>query len=211
MSGEVFLYKLKNSDNDRDACCYIDTASFECGHYFHVPRPCGPCYTSSGFADYDNIETVLTKKEYSQFLKLCDELNAFGGGLDKDEEKKAKAQEKANELNSFISHYLWSEKAEKFAKKIQFEEDEWLKEEYDLDDEDIELIHDTYGGNYFDRAIVGRVYNDSYEVAEEYLDDCCSIEEWIKNYIDYDKMGDDLINDGYFAELSDGRYVSLNE
>jgi len=209
-SAKIFLYKLKGED-DRDNCVYIEYPSFECGHYFHVPSPCGPCFSGGEFADYKDIKTALTKEQYNQFLKLCDELNSFGYGLDKDEEKKAKAKEKADELYNFIqSNLCASEKADKFEKKIQKEEDEWLKEEYGFDDEDIEEIHDAYGLSYFDRGIVGCIYDSSYDVADRWVDECCQVDDWIKNYIDYDRMGDNIVSDGDYVELSDGRIVEFN-
>ena len=213
MSEKIFLGKQKN--DDRDCCIYIERPEFECGHYYSIPRPTGPCYSSDwgedGEYDYDYIDTVLTEEEYDKFRTLIHELDLVRDGLDKDEEKKKLADAKVAELNKFIDEYLLSDKAEEFKKKIQEEEDEYMKEEHNLDDEDMELIHDEYGMDYFDRGIVGRVYNDFCEVAEEYLDGCYDVDDWVKSYIDYDRMGDDLVSDGYFAELSDGRYVSLNE
>ena len=206
----IFLYKLKNCTNDFNACCYIETAKFECGHYFSVSKICGPSWCGGKFAEYKDIRTTLTKEQYQQFLKLCNELESFGYGLDKNAEKKAKAQEKANELNNFIYNNLLSEKANRFANKIQKEEDEIMQEMYGFNDKDIEDIHNVYGDEYFDREIIGSVYDSSYDVAERWVDECCSVDDWIKSYIDYDRMGDDLVSDGDYVELSDGRVVSLN-
>lgn len=212
MSEKIFFGKQKN--DDRDCCVYIERPEFECGHYYSLPRPTGACYSSNwnedGEYEYDYLDTVLTEEEYNKFIQLIDELDKISDGLDKDEEKKKLADAKAEELNKFIDDYLLSEKTMKFAEKIKQGEIEFMKEEYDLDDEDIENIYDYYGGEYFDRAIIGRIYNDYYEVAEEYIEcGCGDISSFVENYIDYDRMGEDLVSDGDYVELSDGRIVEL--
>lgn len=211
MSAKIFFGKQKN--DDRDCCVYIERPEFECGHYYSIPRPTGPCYSSGWNEDeeyeYDYLDTVLTEEQYNKFRKLCDELDKIGGGLDKDEEKKKLADAKAEELNKFIDEYLLSAKAEKFEEKIKQGEIEFMKEEFDLDDKDIEDIYDCYCYYYFDRAIIGRIFDSSYDVAEETIDNNYNIDDWVKNYIDYDRMGDDIVSEGDYVELSDGRIVEL--
>lgn len=210
MSEKIFFGKQKN--DDRDCCVYIERPEFECGHYYSLPRPTGPCYSSDwnedGEYEYDYLDTVLTEEEYNKFRQLIDELDLVRDGLDKDEEKKKLAYAKVEEINKFIDDYLLSEKAKEFKEKIKQGEIEFMKEEYDFDDEDIENIYDCYCDYYFDRAIINRVFDSSYDVAEELIEGY-SIEDWIKNYIDYDKMGDDMVSDGDYVELSDGRIVEL--
>lgn len=212
MSEKIFFGKQKN--DDRDCCVYIERPEFECGHYYSLPRPTGVCYSSdwkeNGEYDYDYLDTVLTKKEYNKFRQLVDELFEISGGLDKDEKKKKLADAKAEELNKFIDKYLLSAKAIKFAEKIKQGEIEFMKEEYDFDDEDIENIYDYYSEEYFDRAIIGRIFDSSYDVAEESIDNNYNIDDWIKDYIDYNSMGNDIIRDGDYVELSDGRIVEYN-
>ena len=212
MKEKIFFGKQKN--DDRDCCIYIERPRFDCGHYYSIPRPTGPCYSSGwsedGEYNYDYIDTVLTEEEYDKFRTLINELDLVGDGLDKDAEKKKLADAKVAEINKFIDDYLLSDKAEEFRKKIQEEEDEYMKEEYDFDDEDIEEIHEEYGGDYFDRAIIDRVYDDYYDIAEEYLENYCNVESWMTRYIDYDAMGEDLANDGDCIELSsNGRIVKF--
>lgn len=61
----LFLYRLKNTE-DRDACAYIDEipSTFDCEHYFSGVRIQGACYCGGEFASYEDIETILTKREY---------------------------------------------------------------------------------------------------------------------------------------------------
>ena len=210
MSEKIFFGKQKN--DDRDCCIYIERPEFECGHYYSIPRPTGPCYSSGwcedGEYEYDYLDTVLTEEEYDKFRQLIDELDKIRDGLDKDEEKKKLADAKVEEINKFIDEYLLSEKAKAFEEKIKQGEIEFMKEEYGFYDEDIENIYDYYGEEYFDRAIIGRIFDSSYDVAEELIEGY-SIDDWIKNYIDYDRMGDDMVSDGDYVELSDGRIVEF--
>lgn len=213
MSEKIFFGKQKN--DDRDCCVYIERPEFECGHYYSIPSPTGPCYSSGwnedGEYEYDYLDTVLTEEEYNKFRKLCDELSKIGGGLDKDEEKKKLADAKAEELNKFIDDYLLSEKAEEFKEKIKQGEIEFMKEEYSLDDKDIEDVYDAYyNEDYFDRGIISCVYDSTYDLAEEFVDSCYNVDDFIKSYIDYEKMGDDMVYSDDYVELDDGRVVYLN-
>lgn len=219
MSEKIFVGRKK--EHDRDACFYVEKAKFECGHYFSKPHPEGACYSCGweGFNhdskeyDYDNIETVLTKKEYAEFRKLIDELDSFGYCLDKDEEKKKQAQVKADEINKFIDDKLRSKKAELFLNKIAKSEQEYIMKEYDIDEDEFDDILNNYNLDYFDRGIISQVYDDSVSVAERYIDEGVygNVDDKLTYYIDYDKLGYDIIaNDECFYELNDGRVVEYN-
>lgn len=90
---------------------------------------------------------------------------------------------------------------------------EYLKEEYNLSDRNIEEILNEYTEDFRDRSIVNYVYDDSEEAGREeawqlgYLDN----DSISSKYFDYKKFGEDLVeNDEYFMELCDGRVVSLS-
>lgn len=91
---------------------------------------------------------------------------------------------------------------------------EYLKEQWNLSDKDIEDIFDAYPYEYKDRAVVGTVYEDYYELGENeawglgYITQSAS--EIMSRYFNYEKFGEDLAeeNDGY-VELDDGRIVYL--
>ena len=100
-----------------------------------------------------------------------------------------------------------------FFEDIQKSEMEYLKEEYNLSDRNIEEILNEYTEDFRDRSIVSYVYDDSEEAGREeawqlgYLDN----DSISSKYFDYKKFGEDLVeNDEYFMELRDGRVVSLS-
>lgn len=109
---------------------------------------------------------------------------------------------------------LQSDEGKEFFEKIVADEKEYLKEQWSLSDKDIEDIFDAYPYEYKDRAIVGVVYEDYYELGEtEALNmgyHLQSIGKIMDRYFNYEKFGEDLVeeNDGY-VELDDGRIVYL--
>lgn len=140
-------------------------------------------------ANYDNITTILTREEYHA---LC---NPNGDDL------------------TNIIRKLESKENEELFEMVKLEEIEFLKEEYSLSDEDIEYIFNEYRLNYRDRGIVDYVYDNSAELGYEeaynlgYIKDGDYISE---RYFDYEKFGEDLLEDERYLELDNGRVVSLN-
>ena len=213
MSKYLFLYREKAAD-DRDCCAYIEDKNprFECGHYFGGVGLHGACYCGHDFPDYDEIETVLTKTEYEELIAYNKAINDLGYGIKKGDER----YNKGIELSKSVQHIfdkLKSSEAKEFQQTIIESEIEYLKDEYSLSDEDIEKIFDEYYLDYRDRGIVGCVFNDSSDLGYEeawqlgYIKNGDTIAE---RYFDYEKFGEDLLEDENYLELDDGRVVSLN-
>lgn len=193
MSKYTFLYK-ENTD-DRDCCAYIKLDDLRnkhlcCDGKFNIN---GACYSSSLGGNYHNvnyedIKTILTKEEYAQ---LC---NPDGTDLTSIIEK---LESKANQ--------------ELFEEVIE-EEKEYLMDKYGFDEDDIEQIFDEYYLDYRDRGIVGCVFDDVEDLGYE--------EAWslgyiqrdspMERYFDFEKFGEDLLEDECYMQLSDGRCVTLN-
>ena len=80
-----------------------------------------------------------------------------------------------------------------------------------VDEEDVEEVLYNYNNNdYFDISVISYVWNDAYDVATNYVDECCNIESWLTSYIDYEGLGEAMIENGYYYELYDGRVVEYN-
>lgn len=214
MREHLFLYRIKDSD-DRDCCAYIDAdgPKFECNHYFGSITLCGSCYSGREFPSYDEIETILTKDEYEEILTFNIFIKSLGYGIAKGDSK-YKAGIKLIDSIKHIYYKLKSDDAFAFFEEIQKSEMEYLKEEYNLSDRDIEEILNKYTEDFRDRSIVSYVYDDSekagYEEAWQlgYVKDNDSISS---KYFDYKKFGEDLVKDDeYFMELCDGRVVNLS-
>ena len=212
MSKYVFLYK-DNSD-DRDSCAYIETnpMRFECGHYFGGVNLHGACYSGSKFANYEDIKTVLTENEYNQLVKFNEEIKALGYGISEGDERYNKGVELCKAIQPVYDKLLSAENEELFEKVIE-EEKEYLMDEYNFDEEDIETIFSEYYLDYRDRGIIGCVFEDTYNLGYEeayslgYVNNNDSIAE---RYFDFERFGEDLLEEEQYVELNDGRVVYLN-
>ena len=206
---KVFLFK--DNSEDRDCVAYIENKPlwFECNHYFGGIDLQGACY-SRGFKDisYDDIKTILSKEEFNSLIEFDKKIDELGYGIEKGSEKYNIGVELCNKIQP-IYNKLNSEENEKLFKEVIEEEKEYLSDEFNLDKDDIETIFDNYGLEYRDRAVVGSVYNSikdcSYEEAEQY--GCVTKEN--ERWFDYDKFGEDLLENEQYLELSDGRVVYL--
>lgn len=212
MSRYLFLYKVKGSD-DRDCCAYIEAKNprWECDHYFGGVNLHGACYCGHDFEDYDDIDTVLTREEYEQLVQFNKEISALGYGIKKGDERYQKGIELCKAIQSVFDK-LASREAEDFQNRIIEEEIEYLCDEHNLSREEVEEVFDNYGLDYRDRAVIGHVFDNSSDLGYEeawslgYIKNGDTIAE---RYFDYEKFGEDLLEDEYYYELSDGRVVSL--
>ena len=206
----VFLAKEKNSD-DRDIVKYIEFNGFECGHYFSGLHIVGACF--SGFEkelrdivenNFDDLETILTKEEFKQMFAINDELKALGYGIEKDSDKYNKGMELIEKFENTIGKKLLSDENKKLFEKVVADEKEYVKNEYDLTDEEVEEIFDNYGLEYQDRAIVGTIFSDKYDMIEE---EKFSFGYDKQPYFDDESFGNDLLESESYLELESGRIV----
>lgn len=182
---KIFVGRIKDV-TDRDACFYIEDDHRDiCDHLIFQ----GACY--SGYyeeikeaIENDNVDSFLTRDELLDFL------------------------DNKGKFNYYIEK-LTSEKGLAYRKNIMTEEHEMMKNDYNLTDEDIEYILDNYNLDYEDRAIIGAVYDDTYEAGYEYVESCYTIPDYLDGYVDYKKFGEDLCENENYLELNDGRVVSL--
>lgn len=188
----TFLFK-ENGTDDRDCVRYIDLENLKKNHVcidgkFNVH---GACYSKSlkeEDADYENITTILTEEEYKM---LCNP--------------------KGKDFTGVIAK-LESVENQKLFEQVIEEEKEYLMGEHYLDEDDIDTIFDNYGLDYRDRAVVGYVFKDAYDLGYEeawslgYINNNDSI---ASRYFDFEAFGEDLKDEEYYCELADGRIVSL--
>lgn len=207
----LFLYRLKNSE-DRDACAYINEtpSTFDCGHYFSGVGIQGACYCGGEFAPYEDIDTILTKNEYEMLLKFNNDIKQLGYGIKEGDLRYIQGLDLIKDIQ-VIYDKLQSEEAEKFTKNIMDNEREIMMDEWNLSEDDIEEILNDYSSDYRDRSIIGYVYDDVEELAENEIEQCFDIPDFLTNYIDYSKFGEDLLEDGeIYKELENGRVVYYN-
>lgn len=207
----LFLYRLKNSE-DRDACAYIDEipSTFDCEHYFGGIAIQGACYYGGEFASYEDIETILTKNEYEMLLKFSEDIKQLGYGIKEGDLRYIQGVDLIKDIQ-VVYDKLQSEEAEKFEEKIMDDEKEIMMDMWNLSEDEIEEILNDYSLDYKDRSIIGYVYDDLEELAENEIEQWFDVPDFLENYIDYSKFGEDLLEDGeIYKELENGRVVYYN-
>lgn len=213
MSRYTFLFRRK--DNDRNCCAYIESQPrFECDHYFGSVILHGAGYSNSNFPEYEDIDTVLTEDEYQRLIEYNKQIKDLGYGIKKGDKRYNKGLALYEEYKDIFDK-LQSDEAIEFQENIIEEEKEWLMVKYDFSDDDVETIFDNYGLDYRDRGIVGYVYGDATDVAEEIFNECLCLEisqrNALEGYVDFEQMGKDIANsDEVYCLLDDDRVVRYN-
>lgn len=187
MSKYVILYRIIG---EHDGCRYIELNSDNTIHTDWGGRPIvsNATYVGGIYEDFDDVETWLTEDVFNR-IKYADGTDTFSDVVD----------------------MIANGEHKEFEKYIRESEMEMMCEEYRLDKEDVEEIIDNYqNDDYFDMNIIANVWDNAYTIAENYIDECCRIESWLKDYIDYDRLGETITEEGYYYELADGRVVEYN-
>ena len=187
MSKYIILYRIKD---EYDGCRYIElnsdgTIYVDCGGKPIVSN--ARCSVRID-EDFDDVETWLTEDVFNR-MKNTD----------------------GNDTFSDVADMIANREYEEFETYIRESEIEKMCEEYALDEEDVEEVLYNYNNNdYFDISVISYVWNNAYDVAEDYVDECCNIDSFLTSYIDYDRLGEAIVSDGWYYELGDGRVVQYN-
>ena len=185
MSKYIILYRIKDK---YDGCRYIElnsdgTIHLDSGKPIVSNARCSVRIDE----DFDDVETWLTEDVFNR-MKNTDGNDTFSDVAD----MIANGEHKAFET------YICESEIDKMC------------EGYGLDEDDAKDVIRNYGNEYFDVSIISYVWNDAYDIAKNYFDECCNIESWLTNYIDYERLGEVIIADDCYYELGDGRVVEYN-
>lgn len=187
MSKYIILYRIKD---EYDGCRYIELNSDGTIHVDYSGKPIvsnARCIVRID-EDFDDVETWVTKDVFNR-MKNTD----------------------GNDTFSDVVDMIANGEHEEFEAYIRESEIEKMCEEYALDEEDVEDVLYNYNNNdYFDMSVISHIWDDAYDVAENYIDEFCNIESWLTSYIDFDGLGEAIVEDGYYYELYDGRVVEYN-
>ena len=187
MSKYIILYRIKD---EYDGCRYIELNS---DGTIHVDCGGTPIVSNASCVvrideDFDDVETWLTEDVFNR-MKNTDGSDTFSDVADMI----------ANGEHKEFETYICESEIDK------------MYEEYGLDEDDAKDVIRNYGNEYFDISIINYVWTDTYDVAKNYIDEYCNIESFIANYIDYDGLGEVIVNDDYYYyTLSDDRIVEYS-
>lgn len=184
MSKYIILYRIKD---EYDGCRYIELNSDGTMHLDYQGEPIvsnARCSTRIK-EDFNDVETWVTEDVFNR-MKNND----------------------GNDTFSDVVDMIANGEHEEFESYIRESEIEKMCDEYAFDEDEVEEVLYNYCNNdYFDISIITHVWDDAYDVAENYVDGCCNIESWLTSYIDYEGLGEAIIENGYYYELYDGRIV----
>ena len=187
-----YTFLFKDNSEDRDCCAYIRIEDLKnqhvcCDGKFNIH---GACYSKSlKDVNFEDVKTILSEPEFNT---LCN----YNG----------------EDLTEIINKLL-SEENNTLFEEVQEEEAEFLRDEYALYEEELEAIFDKYYLDYRDRAVVGCVYKDAYDLGENEAISLGLVDWKIKDitsrYFDFEKFGEDLTEEESYCELPDGRIAYL--
>ena len=183
MAKNVILYRIKD---EYDGCRYIEISN----NKIHLDYEGEPIVNNSRCStrireNFEDVETWLTEDVFNR-MKNADGDDTF----------------------SDVVNMINNGEHEAFETYIKADEIEKIYDEYGIDAEEAEeIIYNYYDNDYFDSTIIAYIWDNHYDIAEAYLDECCNIESWMYNYIDLDSMGEDIASDRGMYELYDGRIV----
>ena len=190
-----YTFLFKDNSEDRDCCAYIRIEDLKTAHRaidgnFIIH---GACYSKSlKDVNFEDVKTILSEPEFNT---LCN----YNG----------------EDLTEIINKLL-SEENNTLFEEVQEEEAEFLRDEYALYEEELEAIFDKYYLDYRDRAVVGCVFKDAYDLGYEEAYSLGIIDNHMEKsgfdygrYFDFEKFGEDLTEEESYCELPDGRIAYL--
>jgi hypothetical protein len=215
MREHVFFFRDGKTENDadRDWVKYIEVNDIKIGHGLSI---CGSCFCGGRLSEVDVHNTVSFIGE-SDLQKLFDydtAVHSLGWNIKDDPEKMAKATELFEAVKPIFDKLLSKDNKKFFEEEIVPVEDEYLKDEYNLSDAELEEIFDNYYQDYRDRSVINYVYDDVEDFGRNEASnmgvfgrDNANLEQ----YFDFEEYGEDLINDqDMYYKLEDGRVVCLS-
>ncbi len=187
MSNYIILYRIKDEYN---GCRYIEINNDGVIHLDISGQPIvsNACCITRIDENFDDVETWLTEDVFNR-MKNTDGSDTF------------------SDIADMIIHGEYEE----FESYMRESEITKMCNEYVLDEEDVEeVLYNYHNNDYFDASIISYVWDNVYDIAENYVDECCNIESFLTNYIDYDGLGEAIVSDGYYYTLSDDRVVEYS-
>ena len=209
---KLFLYKdiELEKQEDRDCVVYIDAtpAKFECNHYFGGIRLQNACFCGRDLEKikYKSIKTFLTEEEFTKLQNFYNEISNLGYGITKGDERYNKGEELISNIQPIFDK-LNSKAAIDFQNKIIAEEIEYIKEEYNIEEDEIKAIFELT--SYKDRSFISSIYEDIEDLAYEEAFDLGYATKENERWFDFETFGKELLEDERYYELSDGRVVLL--
>ena len=187
-----FLLKINRGDKD-PIVVYVDPATLRKGH-FHLsgcPTPYNVYRILYEEVKYSDLTTLLTEEEFESIR--CDEDISFHAIIEN-------AESKGINIPAIL-HKVESEENEKLFERVIQEEKYYLINKEGMREDDVNYLFDCLG-DYRDNSALTGLFKNEKELGEYYVDDYYNVDSFLENYIDYEAIGRNLLED-------DSRYLKL--
>ena len=188
-----FLLKI-NRENQAPIVVYVDPATLRKGHFYlsFCPSPYnvyGMLY--GGEVKYSDLTTLLTEEEFKAIC--CDDNINYHAVI-------CNAESKGINIPAILNK-VESEENEKLFEQVIQEEKDYLINKEGMREDDVNYLFDCLGDRKDSSALYGLFKNEK-ELGEYYVDDNYDVDSFLENYIDYEAIGRNLLED-------DSRYLKL--
>ena len=160
------------------------TSGFGCGSHSSWERV--------GDFQYEEVETILTKEEFDTL---------------------ANRETITKEKLQAIIDKLYSDENENLLSRIVNRELEYLQEDYDLSDDNIEDIKNHVSHKYYiDRNCICQIYDGYEELGQYIISEFYEIPDNLQRYFKTEDLGCDVVNeDAKYIVMDDERIVEFYE
>ena len=158
---------------------------------------------------YEQVDTALTKEQFDLILDI-DYKTSFDGisGF-----KKATEYYNSEEYKNALARLkdgLLSDDNLAYIKLIKAEERTRLKDEYGINDDDVDIILDYWKDRgFFDAHCVSEVFNDLAALGEAYSEEYEQLLDLSEYGGDYEAIGAMAVKELYWEQLTNGKCVAF--
>lgn len=211
MSEVLFLGRLNNDDDCN--CIYTEHVRFECDHYWsgiHNKSAAWSGGHSIKDTAYEDITTGLTAEQWERAREIDRCLDNLGYGIERGDDRYKVGEALADEWNNMIDAIQGCD----IELEIMEDERERIKDEYNVDDDDVDEIFNYT--DYHDFGAISAIYDSVEDFGEEEAFELGvfsghegQFKDTLESCFDYEKFGRMCLDGDYAVELSDGRVVTL--
>ena len=184
-----FLLKI-NKKNKAPIVVYVDPATLRKGR-FRVDVPNIYQLSYIGEVKYSDLTTLLTEEEFESIFH-GDNINYHAILY--------RAKSKGINIPAILNK-VESEENEKLFERVIREEKDYLINKEGMQEDDVNYLFDCLG-DYRDSSALCRLFKNEKDLGEYYVDDNYDVDSFLENYIDYEAIGRDILED-------DSRYLKL--
>lgn len=201
--------------NEQGDCEYINfpITRFECGHYFGCINISNPNHYGGDIPSYDEVETALPESVFELLKKAENIIKEAGYNIEKDSEKYNSIYNQLSEIDKELEKAFENESYLDWVSEVIDREIEYICDTYDINEEEALKVMDKYTGDsaYMDRNIICMIYDNYEDLGINEARNLFDVPNELDDYIDYERLGEDLAESSDYYVLDDGRIILYQE